>query len=145
MRKVLVIAAVAAMAVAAVAATAASGQVASKFSVIAVTRHAHGNIIGGQLFSVGEGRGDDSHSVGSFKAKITPKPGGKVRVRANTFFRGEGGGDDGGLIKFLGNIGRGDNRVNIIGGTGAFNGVGGKVKLHALSRTRELLRYTIVQ
>jgi hypothetical protein len=138
MRKVLLIAAVAALAIAGIAATAASGQVVSKFSVVAVARHEHvvGNtdVIGGVLKPVGGGG-----VIGRFKIKETPLSGGREREHAITFFRGEG------LIKFKGVEGAGDNRLQIIGGTGVWNGASGKVLTRGLSETRELLTYTVVQ
>ena len=137
MRKVL-IGAVAALAVTGIAATAASGRVVSKFSVVAVARHERvvgkTDVIGGVLKPVG-----DDQVIGRFKIKETPISGGRERERANTFFRGEG------LIKVRGVEGAGDNRLQIVGGTGAWNGASGKVLTRGLSEKRELLTYTVVQ
>jgi hypothetical protein len=137
MRKVFVIAALTAIAVAGTVAT-ANAQRVTKFSVVAVGRHAHridhSFVVGGVLKEVGE-----SQIVGRYKAKFTPRSGHRVRIRANAFFRNEG------LIKVKGIEGPGDNRLNVIGGTGAFNGASGKLITHGLSRNRTLLTFTIVQ
>src|SRR5262245_40507572 len=138
MRKVLLIAAVAALAITGIIATAASGQVVSKFRVVAVARHEHvvGNtdVIGGVLQPVGE-----ENVIGRFKIKETPISGDREREPANTCFRGDG------LIKIKGVEGAGDNRLQIIGGTGVWNGASGKVLTQGLSGHRELLTYTVVQ
>jgi hypothetical protein len=77
--------------------------------------------------------------IGRFKIKETPISGGREREHGITFFRGEG------LIKFKGVEGAGDNRLQIVGGTGVWNGASGKVLTRGLSERRELLKYTVVQ
>jgi hypothetical protein len=55
-----------------------------------------------------------------------------IRCHAVVHLNGEIGGF--GDIRVRGNIGRGDNRLNVVGGTGDFNGVGGKVLLRGQNR-----------
>jgi hypothetical protein len=52
----------------------------------------------------------------------------KFRCRAIVHLNGEEGGF--GFIKVNGNIGHGDHRLNIVGGTDDFDGVAGKVIVH---------------
>jgi hypothetical protein len=44
-----------------------------------------------------------------------------------------------------GTVGRGDNRISIIGGTRAFNGAAGKLKIRTLKHGRALLTFVFVQ
>ena len=64
-----------------------------------------------------------------------------IRCHADVHLNGEIGGF--GDIRVRGNIGRGDNRFNVVGGTGDFNGVAGKVLL--LGQSRSKLHFDLVR
>ena len=66
-----------------------------------------------------------------------------IRCHAVVHLNGEIGGF--GDIRVRGNIGRGDNRLNVVGGTGDFNGVAGKVLLHNVSRRADKLHFDLVR
>ncbi len=66
-----------------------------------------------------------------------------VRCHAVVHLNGEIGGF--GDIRVRGNIGRGDNRLNVVGGTGDFNGVAGKLLLHNVSRRADKLHFDLVR
>jgi hypothetical protein len=61
-----------------------------------------------------------------------------ARCHAVVHLNGEVGGF--GDIRVRGDIGRGDNRVNVVGGTGDFNGVAGKMLL-----SRDKLHFDLVR
>ena len=84
---------------------------------------------------------DRDEVVGHDVVKISFHPKSRsARVRAIAFFRGQGS------LKVKGHLGSGrNNRIPIIGGTGAFNGAAGKLKLHDLSSRRTLLTFIFVQ
>jgi hypothetical protein len=65
--------------------------------------------------------------VGRDKGICREAPHRKLRCRAVAHLNGEIGGF--GDIRVRGNIGPRDNRLNVVGGTGDFNGVGGKLLL----------------
>jgi hypothetical protein len=73
----------------------------------------------------------DNH-VGRDKGICREAPHRQLRCRAVVHLNGEIGGF--GDIHVRGNVGRSDNRLNVVGGTGDFNGVGGKVLLLAQNR-----------
>ena len=66
-----------------------------------------------------------------------------IRCHADVHLNGEIGGF--GDIRVRGNIGRGDNRFNVVGGTGDFNGVAGKMLLHNLSPRADRLHFDLVR
>ena len=66
-----------------------------------------------------------------------------IRCHAVVHLNGEIGGF--GDIRVRGNIGRGDNRFNVVGGTGDFNGVAGKMLLHNVSRRADRLHFDLVR
>ena len=66
-----------------------------------------------------------------------------IRCHADVHLNGEIGGF--GDIRVRGNIGRGDNRFNVVGGTGDFNGVAGKLLLHNLSPRADRLHFDLVR
>jgi hypothetical protein len=130
MRK-LIAAAVAVLALAAVTGTTAGAQTVSKFSVQTVNTHPlHGSgpIQVGRLSEVGEPR----ETVGRFKARFT-----RSHVKAIASFNGRG------RIKFAGNLR--NNRLQILGGSGVWNGASGKVKVHNLPGPEVVLTFTVVQ
>jgi hypothetical protein len=66
-------------------------------------------------------------------------------VHGTSHLNGEIGGF--GDIKYRGNVRRGDTRLNVVGGSGDFNGVGGKLVFHNLNRsgTKEILEFDLVR
>jgi hypothetical protein len=64
-----------------------------------------------------------------------------IRCHAVLHLNGKIGGF--GDIRVRGNIGRGDFRLNVVGGSGDFNGVGGKVLL--LGQSRSKLHFDLVR
>ncbi len=66
-----------------------------------------------------------------------------IRCHAVVHLNGEIGGF--GDLRVRGNLGRGDNRLNVVGGSGDFNGVGGKVLLHNVSRRADKLHFDLVR
>ena len=66
-----------------------------------------------------------------------------IRCHADVHLNGEIGGF--GDLRVRGNIGRGDNRFNVVGGTGDFNGVAGKMLLHNLSPRADRLHFDLVR
>jgi hypothetical protein len=50
-----------------------------------------------------------------------------------------------GDIRVRGDFGRGDNRLNVVGGTGDFDGVAGKVLLRSLGRRADKLHFDLVR
>jgi hypothetical protein len=66
-----------------------------------------------------------------------------IRCHAVVHLNGEIGGF--GDIRVRGNIARGDNRLNVVGGTGDFNGVAGKVLVHGLSPRADKFHFDLVR
>ena len=59
------------------------------------------------------------------------------RVKCHAFFRLNGRIGGIGIIRVRGDLDpAGDNRVNVVGGSGQFNGVAGKMKLHGVKGRR---------
>ena len=81
--------------------------------------------------------------VGRLEGICREAPHRKLRCRAVVHLNGEIGGF--GDLRVRGNIGRRDNRLNVVGGTGDFNGVGGKVLLHNVSRRADKLHFDLVR
>lgn len=78
-------------------------------------------------------RHNRSERVGRDRVTCRQKSHHRDRCRAVIYLNGEVGGR--GKIKVVGDIGSGDNRLNVVGGTRQFDGVAGKVivqrnKLH---------------
>jgi hypothetical protein len=81
--------------------------------------------------------GNRSNRVGRDKGKCREAANrNRIRCHAVVHLNGEIGGF--GDLLVAGNIGRGDKRLNVVGGTGDFNGVAGKLLLHTLSRIDRL-------
>jgi len=81
--------------------------------------------------------GNRSNRVGRDKGKCgEASDPDKTRCHAVVHLNGEIGGF--GDLRVSGNIGRGDKRLNVVGGTGDFNGVAGKLQLHTLRRIDRL-------
>ena len=81
--------------------------------------------------------------VGRDHGKCREAPHRKLRCRAVVHLNGEIGGF--GDIRVRGDIGRGDNRLNVVGGTGDFNGVAGKVLLLSTPGRTDKLHFDLVR
>ena len=137
MRKFVPAAIVAGIALA-VFAVPASARIDHHFTVIAkqVSQHQHGDLFKfrEQLFQID----NPDNQVGNDRVRCRGTSGGKFRCRATVNFNGEVGGF--GSLRVNGNIGPGDDRLNVLGGTGDFSGVAGKVTTH-----RNLLHFDLVR
>lgn len=116
----------------------ASARIDHHFSVIAkqYTQHQHGDVFTfrEQLFQID----NPDNQIGNDRVRCREARGGKFRCRAVVNFNGEVGGF--GSLRVNGNIGPGDDRLNVLGGTGDFVGVAGKVTTH-----RNLLHFDLVR
>ena len=67
------------------------------------------------------------------------------RCRGTSHLNGEIGGF--GDIKYRGNLRRGDTRLNVVGGSGDFNGVAGKSVFRDLNKsgTKEIVKFDLVR
>jgi hypothetical protein len=138
-RRVLLLVGLTTLAVAAIAAT-ASAQRVTKLRVITYRQHGHrvshnSFLIRGLL----KDAANRSNRVGRFEAKFTRRPHHRTAVRAVAIF------DRTGSLKVKGVQGPRDNRIPIIGGTGAFNGAAGKLITRDLRGNHTLLTFLFVQ
>jgi hypothetical protein len=137
-RRVFLLAGLTALAFAAIVPAAGAVRVTT---IRVITYHQHGHRVGHSF--VVRGRLKDaanrSNRVGRFEAKFTPRGHHRVRIRAVATF------DHVGSLKAKGIEGPGDNRLPIIGGTGAFNGAAGKLTTHDLRGNHTLLKFVFVQ
>ena len=137
MRKFVLAAAVAGLALAMLAVPASAG-IDHHFRVIAKGSSFHETSDGfrfrEQLFQID----NPDNQVGNDRVRCRGTSGGKFRCRATVNFNGEVGGF--GSLRVNGNIGPGDDRLNVLGGTGDFSGVAGKVTTH-----RNLLHFDLVR
>ena len=105
----------------------ASARIDHHFSVITKQFASHatrdGFVFREQLFA----SFNPSDQVGNDRVRCRKAPH-KFRCRAIVHLNGEEGGF--GSIKVNGNIGHGDQRLNIVGGTDDFDGAAGKVVVH---------------
>jgi hypothetical protein len=144
LRKLLLLASLAAVAVAsfAIMASSAGARTETRFSVLEIQKSQHKV---GPTTIISRGRlvnlADRDDVVGHDVVKISFHPKSRTaRVRAIGYFRGQGS------LKVKGRITGGKtNRIPIIGGTGAFNGAAGKLKVRNLSSRRTLLTFIFVQ
>jgi hypothetical protein len=139
MRRAFLFISLVAIATIAIAAT-ASARTETRFSVVA--SKGHGHQVGSHSF-LQHGRlsqpGDRDDVVGRYQAKFTQRSNHKLRLRAVASFPGQGS------LKAKGFLSGRNSRVPIIGGTGAFNGAAGKLKIHNLRHGRALLTFIFVQ
>ena len=77
---------------------------------------------------------DRSDRVGRDRGQCTQKSRHAVKCRAVVHLNGKIGGS--GDIRVHGDFGRQDNRLNVVGGSGQFDGVAGKMKLHGTANRR---------
>jgi hypothetical protein len=122
MRKLLVVGAIGALAAVVVLPTTANAGGVTRFSVRTVHQRHHVRRDGVFILKGGLSRPHDTSAIiGHFKARFT-KPHRQLKARAVFFFRQ-------GKIKAQGLLTR-NNRVQITGGTRAYNGAAGKIKAH---------------
>jgi hypothetical protein len=95
----------------------------------------------GKLFDPGN-RHD---RVGRDHGLCKVRPHNALKCRGTYHLNGEIGGL--GDIKVRGNLRRGDNRLNVVGGSGDFNGVAGKVVIRNLNRrgTKSMDKFDLVR
>ena len=87
---------------------------------------------------------DNRHDrVGRDRARCRETSHRSIRCHAVVFLNGEIGGD--GKIKLAGDVGRRDNKVNVVGGTGDFDGVAGKMLFHNVSGQFDKLHFDLVR
>jgi hypothetical protein len=142
MRKLILTGAIATLGVGLLA-TSASASFDHHFSVIA--KQVSGHQVGQHAFVFKDKLlqpGNRSNRVGRDKGKCREASHRKLRCHAVVHLNGEIGGF--GDIRVAGNIGRGDNRVNVVGGTGDFNGVAGKMLIHSLHGDTDRLHFDLV-
>jgi hypothetical protein len=129
MRKLILTGAIATLAVGTLA-TSASASFDHHFSVI--TKPVSGRFVGNTFRFKDKllQPGNRSNRVGRDKGKCREASHGKLRCHSVVHLNGEIGGF--GDLFVAGNTGRGDNRLNVVGGTDDFNGVAGKMVIHSL-------------
>ena len=137
LRKLISTTAVSGLAVGLVAATAAA-QSATRFSIVTLTKSSHPSghniIVRSQLVEPAE----RSEVIGHGLARFTPLARNRVRARIVFHFAD-------GSLTVKGVFGPTDNRLNIIGGTGRWNGAGGEVRLHNAGPGAERYTFTVVR
>ena len=122
----------------AVLAPGASARIDPHFTVITkqVSHHQRGDVFAfrEQLFQ----SSNPDNQVGNDRVRCREGGPRKFRCRALVHFNGEVGGF--GFLRVNGNISRGDDRLNVLGGTDDFVGVAGKVIAHG-----NHLRFSLVR
>lgn len=82
--------------------------------------------------------------IGRLRALCKQAPGpDNHKCKATVHLNGKVGGF--GDIRVKGNVGRDDNRVNVVGGTGQFDGVAGKMLIHQTSGKAERLHFDLTR
>ncbi len=103
----------------------ASARIDHHFTVInkQISQHQHGDVFTfrEQLFQID----NPDNQIGNDRVRCHESPSHKFKCKAVVNFNGEVGGF--GSLRVNGNIGRADDRLNVLGGTGDFVGVAGKV------------------
>jgi hypothetical protein len=84
-----------------------------------------------------------SDRVGRDRGKCRAKSHRVIRCRAVAHLNGKIGGF--GDIRVRGDIGRHDNRLNVVGGTDQFDGVAGKVKIHTVNPRTDKLHFDLTR
>ena len=127
MRRLAAVAMVAALALA-LFAVSASARSDHHFTVLSKRTSAHRTADGirftDQLFQAS----NPANQVGNDRVRCRVTAGHKFRCKAIANFNGEVGGS--GSVRVNGNLGHGDQRLNVTGGTGSFAGAAGKVVVH---------------
>jgi hypothetical protein len=127
MRKTLIVGIVSVTAFAAISVP-AFGSFASHFTVITdaydTDRLDDGFRFRERIFQID----NPSNQIGNDRGRCVERPRNKFLCKVLVHLNGEVGGL--GFLRLKGNIGPGDNRLNVTGGTGDFAGVAGKVNIH---------------
>ena len=142
MRKLILTGAIATLGVGLLA-TSASASFDHHFSVIA--KQVSGHQVGQHAFVFKDKLlqpGNRSNRVGRDKGKCR-EGSHKIRCHVVVHLNGEIGGL--GDLLLAGNFGPADQRLNVVDGTGDFNGVAGKMVLHSLSRNTDRLHFDLVR
>jgi hypothetical protein len=143
MRKLTVAAVLAMLGVAALA-TPASASFDHHFSVLSKTTSQSQN---GGVFRFRDKLLDPrnrSNRVGADRGRCEFKQRAeKLICRAVVRLNGEIGGN--GHIRISGDLSRHDNRLNVVGGDGDFEGVAGKVLIHSVNRRVDRLHFDLVR
>ena len=85
---------------------------------------------------------DRGDRVGRDRGRCRAK-GRALKCRAVVHLNGEIGGF--GDIRVRGDLRRNDNRLNVVGGSGAFDGVAGKVLLHSVGERTDKLHFDLTR
>jgi hypothetical protein len=125
---------------AAVVAMPASAQTTTKFSVLGITVEQHRTQNGFAFRDRLVQPGDRDDVVGSDKVRCAQLSRAKVHCRGVFFFPN-------GKVKAIGDISfrKHLNKIHVVGGTRAYNGVGGKVIVHIAEHRDTLLDFTLVK
>ena len=84
-----------------------------------------------------------SDRVGRDRVKCSNKGHHRQKCHALVHLNGEIGGR--GDIRVVGDVGSGDNRLNVVGGTQQFNGVAGKVLVQGMNSNNNKLHFHLVR
>jgi hypothetical protein len=116
----------------------ASARIDHHFSVLTkqYAQHRHGDVFTfrEQLFQAD----NPANQVGNDRVRCRQTPSHKLRCKAVVNLNGEVGGL--GSLRVNGNLGRDDNRLNVLSGTGDFVGAAGKVVPHGHSLHFDIIR-----
>jgi hypothetical protein len=142
MRKLIVAGVLASLGVA-VLAVPASASFDHHFSVIGKQVSGHGTRHGFAFKDKLLDPRNRHNRVGRDRGECTERKTRKLRCHVLVHLNGEIGGF--GDIRVAGNLGRGDQRLNVVGGTDDFNGVAGKMLLRPLSGNTDKLHFDLVR
>ena len=144
MRKFVVTAAMAALGAALIASPGFGASFDHHFSVIAKTTSQHR--VGERAFAFKDKLLEPhnrSNRVGRDKGKCRQQTRRSIHCSAVAHLNGEIGGF--GDLFVRGDLGRHDHRLNVVGGTGDFNGVGGKMLFHGRGHRLDKLHFDLVR
>jgi hypothetical protein len=144
MRKFVVTAAIAALGAALIASPGFGASFDHHFSVISKTTSQHR--VGANAFAFKDKLlqpGNQSNRVGRDKGKCRQQTRRSIHCSAVAHLNGEIGGF--GDLFVRGDLGRHDHRLNVVGGTGDFNGVGGKMIFHGRGHRLDKLHFDLVR
>jgi opacity protein-like surface antigen len=86
---------------------------------------------------------NQSQHVGDSRLDCRTKHAGKLECQGVVDLDGQVGGR--GRLKINGDIERGDNKINVVGGTRNFNGVAGKLTFHSRHGNRQRLSFDLIR
>lgn len=122
----------------------ANASFASHFDVLGKTVDQHRTHRGGFAFKDNLlDPANPSNSVGHDRGRCTPRVEDRVlHCRAVIVLNGELGGA--GTLNVKGNLTRHDNRLEVRGGSGDFNGAAGKLEIEDQARNTDVLHFAVV-